>query len=65
VVSVKDPYGYILGFQDRCRYFFFLSSSSSVVLTTLYYTVLVVTGIEPGTSGSVARNYDHYTTEVV
>jgi hypothetical protein len=34
VVSVTDPYGRILGFLDRSRYFF-LSSSSSVVLTRL------------------------------
>jgi hypothetical protein len=26
---------------------------------------LVAPGIEPGTSGSVARNSDHYTTEAV
>jgi hypothetical protein len=34
VVSVTDPYGRILGFLDRIRYFF-LPSSSSVVLTRL------------------------------
>jgi hypothetical protein len=33
VVSVTNPYGRILGFLDRSRYF--LSSSSSVVLTRL------------------------------
>jgi hypothetical protein len=27
--------------------------------------ILVVPGIEPGTSGSVARNSDHWTTEAV
>jgi hypothetical protein len=34
VISVTDPYGCILGFLGRSRYFF-LSSSSSVVLTRL------------------------------
>jgi hypothetical protein len=33
VVSVKDPYGRILGFIDRSRYFSI--SSSSVVLTRM------------------------------
>jgi hypothetical protein len=54
VVSVMDPYGRILGFLDRSRYF--LSSSSSVVLTRLSgprsrpinLFSLVVPGIEPG-----------------
>jgi hypothetical protein len=37
VVIVTDPYGRILGFLDRSRYFsaIFLSSSSSIVLTRL------------------------------
>jgi hypothetical protein len=36
VVSVMDPYGRLLGFLDRSRYFFFFfSSSSSIVLTGL------------------------------
>jgi hypothetical protein len=53
VVSVTDPYGRILGFLDRSRYFF-LSSSSSVVLTRLNGPrsrpttfFLIVPGIEP------------------
>jgi hypothetical protein len=55
VVSVTDPYGRILGFLDRSRYFF-LPSSSSVVLTRLsgphsrptnYQKNLVAPGIEP------------------
>jgi hypothetical protein len=53
VVSVTDPYGRILGFLGRSRYF--LSSSSSVVLTRLSGPCsrsttffLVVPGIEPG-----------------
>jgi hypothetical protein len=53
VVSVKDPYGRILGFVDRTATF--LSSSSSVVLTRLSGLrsrpttfFMVVAGIEPG-----------------
>jgi hypothetical protein len=53
VVRVTDPYGRILGFLDRSRYF--LSSSSSVVFTRLSGPrsrptnfFLVVPGIEPG-----------------
>jgi hypothetical protein len=49
----------------------FLPSSSSVVLTRLSgprsrpTTFFVVPGIKSGTSGSVARNSDHQTTEAV
>jgi hypothetical protein len=52
----------------------FLPSSSSIVLTrlsgprcrpTTSQKDLVVPAIEPGTSGSVARNSDHYTTDAV
>jgi hypothetical protein len=54
VVSVMDPYGRILGFLHRSRYFSI--SSSSVVLTRLSgprsrpttFFLLVVPGIEPG-----------------
>jgi hypothetical protein len=54
VVSVTDPYGRILGFLDRSRYF--ISSSSSVILTRLSgprsrpttFFFLVVPEIEPG-----------------
>jgi hypothetical protein len=53
VVGVTDPYGRILDFLDRSRYFSI--NSSSVVLTrlsgprsrpTIFF--LVVSGIEPG-----------------
>jgi hypothetical protein len=56
MVSVTDPYGLILRFLDRGRYFF-LSSSSSIVLTRLSETLfqthyfsenLVAPGIEAG-----------------
>jgi hypothetical protein len=48
VVSVTDPYGSILGFLGRSRYFF-LSSTSSVVLTRLSGPRSgSVPGIEPG-----------------
>jgi hypothetical protein len=67
VVSATDPHGRILGFLDP-EPLLFLPSSSSVVLTRLSWTPfqthyfsenLVAQGIEPGTSGSVARNSDH------
>jgi hypothetical protein len=54
VVSVTHPYGHILGFLDRSRYF---SSSSSIVFneaewtpfqTHYYVENLVAPGIEPG-----------------
>jgi hypothetical protein len=74
VVSVTDPYGRILGFLDL-EPLRFLPSSSSIVLTRLSgrrsrpttspKIYLMVLGIEPGTSGSVAKNSDHYTTEAV
>jgi hypothetical protein len=56
-----------LGFLGRSRYFF-LPSSSLVVLTRLSGTPfqtrcfsenVEAAGIEPGTSGCVARNSDH------
>jgi hypothetical protein len=57
MVSLTDPYGRILGFLDRSRYF--LSSSSSGALTMLSGPrfrpttfFLVVPGIEPGPPGS-------------
>jgi hypothetical protein len=34
-------------------------------MQTHYSENLIAPGIEPGTSGSVARNSDHYTTEAV
>jgi hypothetical protein len=53
VVSVTDPYGRILGFLDRSRYF---SIEKLLICTheaewtpfqTHYFFVLVVPGIEP------------------
>jgi hypothetical protein len=52
----------------------FLSSSSSCILTRAEWTLfqthcysenLAAPGIEPGTSGSAARDSDHYITEAV
>jgi hypothetical protein len=68
VVSVTNPYGYILG---RPKPLLFRSSSSSVVPTRLSGPVpdpLLLrksgsAGNRTRTSGSVARNSDHYTTE--
>jgi hypothetical protein len=55
VVSEPDPYGGILGFLDRSRYFFLPSSSSSVLtrewtpFQTHYFSEnLVAPVIEPG-----------------
>jgi hypothetical protein len=66
VVAVTDPYGRILGFLDRIRYFF-VSSSFSIVLTRLSAPVsdpplLRKFRSAPNrirTSGSVARDSDH------
>jgi hypothetical protein len=72
VASVTDPYGRILGFIDRSRYFFFQ------VAPQLYSRGWVDPVPDPlllresgkawnrtRTSGSVARNSDHETTEAV
>jgi hypothetical protein len=54
VVSVTDPYGGILGFLDRSRYFSIkqlLSCTHEVEWTpfqTHYFFFLAVPGIEPG-----------------
>jgi hypothetical protein len=52
VVSATDPHGRNLGFLDP-ELLLIHSSSSSVILTR------ITPEIEPGTSGSVARNSDH------
>jgi hypothetical protein len=61
----RIPTAVNLGFLDPRRYFFFqvarhLSSRGSLdPIQTLYFSEdLVASGIEPGTSGSVARNSD-------
>jgi hypothetical protein len=54
VVSVTDPYGRILGFLDRSRYFslkYLLSCTHEAECTpfqTHYFFFLLVPGIEPG-----------------
>jgi hypothetical protein len=55
VVSLTDPYGRILGFLDRSRYFFFqvppqlYSEAEWTPFQTHYCSEdLVVPGIEPG-----------------
>jgi hypothetical protein len=47
VVSATDPHGRILGSPDRSRYYFFQVAPQEFL----------------GTSGSVAKNSDHLTTE--
>jgi hypothetical protein len=72
VVSATDPHGRILGFLDRSCYYFFqvappLYSRGWVdpVPDPLLLRKSCSAGIEPGISGSVARNSDHYTTVAV
>jgi hypothetical protein len=67
VVRETYLYGRILGFLDRNRYFFFqvapqlyTHEAEWTPFQTHYFTEnLVAPVIEPGTSGSVARNCDH------
>jgi hypothetical protein len=70
VVRVTDPCGRILGFQDRSCYFFFqvapqLYSREWVnpVPDPLLLRKSGSAGNRTWTSGSVARNSDHWTTE--
>jgi hypothetical protein len=72
VVSVIDPYGRNIGFLDRNRYFFFevalhLYSRGWVnsVPDPLVLRKSGSAGNRTRTSGSVARNSDHQTTEAV
>jgi hypothetical protein len=71
VIGVTNPYDSILGFLGRSRYYFFqvapqLYSRGWVDPVPDFFSAnLVALGIEPGTSGSVARNSVHYTTEAV
>jgi hypothetical protein len=64
VVTVTNPYGRILAFLDRIRYYCFqvapqLYSRGLVDPIPDPLLFFVVPGIELGTSGSVARNSDH------
>jgi hypothetical protein len=68
----ESPRPLIFGFLDRSRYFSFkqlLSYPHEAEWTPYqihYFSEnLVELGIEPGTSGIVARNSDHETTELV
>jgi hypothetical protein len=72
VVSVTDPYGRILGFLDRSRYFFFevalqLYSRGRVdpVPDPLLLRKSGSAGNRTRTSGSVASNSDRKTTDAV
>jgi hypothetical protein len=72
VVSVTDPYGRILGFLDRSRYFFFqvapqLYSRGWVdpVQDSLLLRKSGSAGNRNRTSGTVARDSDHCTTQAV
>jgi hypothetical protein len=64
VVSVTIPYGSILGFVDRSRYFFFQLAPQSYSPRTPFQTPLLLrksgsAGNWTRTSGFVARNSDH------
>jgi hypothetical protein len=67
VVSVTDPYDPIPGFLDRSRYFFFLVSPQLYSwgwVDPVPEPLLIIksgsTGNRTRTTGSVARNSDHY-----
>jgi hypothetical protein len=59
VVSVMDPFGRILRFLDRSRYFFFLNCTHEAELTPFQTRYFCRAGNRTRTSGSVARNSDH------
>jgi hypothetical protein len=64
VVSSTDPYGRILGFLDRSRYFLFqvapqLYSRGWVDLVAVLLRKSGSAGNQTQTSESVARNSDH------
>jgi hypothetical protein len=66
----RIPTAVNLGFLDRSRFFKQLLSCDHEAEWTPFQTPylsenLVGPGIEPGPTGSVARNSDHYTTEAV
>jgi hypothetical protein len=72
VVSVTDPYGRILGFLARRRYFFLQVASQlysrgwvDPVLDPILLRKSGSAGNRTRTSGSVARNSGHDTTEAV
>jgi hypothetical protein len=64
VVSVTDPYGRILGFLDRSRYFsikYLLSCTHEAEWTPFqtHYFFSGSAGNRTQASGSVAKNSDH------
>jgi hypothetical protein len=72
MISMPDPCGRILGFLDRSRYFFFqvapqLYSQGWVdpIPDPLLLRKSGTAGNRTRSSGSVARNSDHQTTEAV
>jgi hypothetical protein len=72
VVNATDPYGRILEFLDRSRYFFFQVSPQfysrgwvDPVPEPLLLRKFGRAGNRTRTSGSLARSSDHWTTEAV
>jgi hypothetical protein len=65
VVNVTDPYGCVLCFLAAPQLYNTYEAESIPIQTHYFSENLVVPGIRPGTSGSVASKSDHYTTEAV
>jgi hypothetical protein len=70
VVSVTDPYGHILGFIDKSRYFFLqlldcTHEAERTPFQALFLRKSGSAGNRSQASGSVASNSDHYPTEAV
>jgi hypothetical protein len=68
VVSMTDPYGRDLGFQDRSRYFFFqvVHETEWTQFQTHYFSVKSSSvGNRTRTSRPVVKNSDHLPTEAV
>jgi hypothetical protein len=66
VVSVTDPYGRILGFLDRSRYFSIkCTHEAEWTPFQTHYFFFCSAGNRTRASGSVAKNSDHLTTEAV
>jgi hypothetical protein len=65
VVSKTNPYVSILGFLDRNLYPFFQLAEWTPFQAHYFSENPVVPGIEPSTSGTLARSFEHLTTEEI
>jgi hypothetical protein len=59
MVSAKDPHGRNLGFLDPKLLSYPHEAEWTPFQTHYFSENLIAPGIEPGSSGSVARNSDH------